>query len=79
MVSYKEFNNLFWIKKHELDRSQLCMFGANYIESLQLLMPTMCINKGDNEDSDYEEQLLISSKQIIILECQRRLITSKID
>ena len=55
------------------------MFGAKYIESLQLLMPTMCINKGDDEDSDYEEQVLISSKQIIILESQRRLITSKID
>lgn len=34
IVSYKDFNNLFGIKKHELDRNQLCMFGAKYIESL---------------------------------------------
>ena len=58
-VSYQEFNSLFGIKKHELDRSQLIMFGAKYLSTLQLFMPTMSMNRGDAEDSDYEEEVLI--------------------
>jgi hypothetical protein len=54
-VSYQEFNNVFGIKKHELDRSQLLMFSAKYLDTLKLFMPTIGINKGDDEDSEYEE------------------------
>jgi len=30
-VDYTEFNTLFGIKKHELDRAQLIMFGSKYL------------------------------------------------
>jgi len=36
------------------------MFAALYMNTLFLHMPTMDINKGEFEDSDYEEEVLIS-------------------
>lgn len=73
-VTYSEFNNLFGIKKHELDRSQLILFATHYLETLKLHMPTMAANKGDDEDSEYEELIKISqSKLITIANCRKFL------
>lgn len=36
------------------------MFSAHLLNSLYLHMPTMELNKGDAEDSDYEEEVNIS-------------------
>ena len=48
------------MKKHELDRSQLKMFVSKYLQMLHLHMPTMNVNRGDDEDSNYEEEILIA-------------------
>lgn len=61
---YSEFNQLFGIKKHELEWSHLVMFCDKYLKTLHLFMPTMSINMGDKEDSDYEEEVHISQKKI---------------
>ena len=37
-------------------------------------MPTMSINKGDKEDSDYEEEVLIAKREIKTLAYARKLI-----
>lgn len=37
-------------------------------------MPTMSINKGDKEDSDYEEEVLIAQREIKTLAYARKLI-----
>ena len=73
-VKYSEFNSLFGIKKHELDRSQLMMFGAKYLSTLKLFMPTMSLNRGDDEDSEYEETIIIKQRQIKCLINARKIV-----
>lgn len=75
-VAYTEFNNLFAIKKHELDRSQLVLFANKYLETLKLHMPTMAANKGEDEDSDYEELIQIAPMKLATLANSRKLLTS---
>jgi hypothetical protein len=50
------------------------MFAYKLFEILYLLMPTMSINKGDKEDSDYEEEVLIAQREIKSLAYARKLI-----
>lgn len=40
------------------------MFGSKYLDALHLEMPTMRLNKGDDEDSDFEETILIGEREI---------------
>ena len=40
------------------------MLGALLMQTLFLLMPTLLLNKGEAEDSDYEEEANISMKKI---------------
>jgi len=58
--TYPEFNKIFGVKKHELNLSMLTIFCYKYLQTLKLFMPTMSMNKGDEEDSDYEEEVRIS-------------------
>ena len=50
------------------------MFLSIYLNSLFLNMPTMNINKGDEEDSDDEEEVLISERGIDVVTHARRSI-----
>lgn len=50
------------------------MFLSIYLNSLFLNMPTMNINKGDEEDSDDEEEVLISERGIDVVTHARRAI-----
>ncbi len=50
------------------------MFAYKLFEILYLLMPTMSINKGDKEDSDYEEEVLIAKREIKTIAYARKLI-----
>jgi hypothetical protein len=72
--SYSEFNSLFGIKKHELDRSLLTIFCYKYLGLLCLFMPTMKYNRGDEEDSDYEEEVSITRKKWDCLASARRIM-----
>lgn len=71
---YSEFNSLFGIKKHELDRSLLMIFCYKYLSTLFLFMPTMHCNKGDEEDSDYEEEVRISHRKAECLANARKIV-----
>lgn len=62
-VQYSDFNRLFGIKKHELDRQQLMMFGTKYLGLLELSVPNPK-RRGRSEDSDYEEKFIITQKEI---------------
>lgn len=66
-----EFNNLFGIKKHELDKSQLMMFGSKYLQTLELFAPTMDVI-GDDE-SDHEELFYIKQRDIYSIVSERRI------
>ena len=35
------------------------MFGAKFLSTFKLFMPTMDMNRGDDENSDYEEEIFI--------------------
>jgi len=72
--SYSEFNSLFGIKKHELDRSLLIIFCYKYLGLLSLFMPTMKYNRGDEEDSDYEEEVSITRTKWDCLASARRIM-----
>ena len=61
-------------KKEEIDRSQLIMFCALLLQTMFLHMPTMELNKGDAEDSDYEEEVNINTKKIECVVHMRKLI-----
>jgi hypothetical protein len=75
---YSEFNSLFGIKKHELDSSQLQMFGAKFLSTFKLFMPTMDMNRGDDENSDYEEEIFIQQKEISIVASARRVLSFQV-
>ena len=50
------------------------MFGAKFLSTFELFMPTMNLNKGDEERSDYEEEIFIQQKQIDIVASARKII-----
>ena len=75
---YSEFNSLFGIKKHELDSSQLQMFGAKFLSTFKLFMPTMDMNRGEDENSDYEEEIFIQQKEISIVSSSRRILNFQV-
>ena len=73
-MSYCDFFKIFGVKKHELDRSQLKMFVSKYLQLLHLHMPTMNVNRGDDEDSNYEEEILIAQKKLVTLANARKVV-----
>lgn len=50
------------------------MLGALLLQTLFLHMPTMELNKGDAEDSDYEEEVNISMRKIECVVHMRKLL-----
>lgn len=50
------------------------MFAGLLLKTLFLHMPTMELNKGDLEDSDYEEEVNIGQKKIECVIHMRKLL-----
>ena len=50
------------------------MLGGMLLHTLFLHMPTMELNKGDAEDSDYEEEVNISMRKIECVVHMRKLL-----
>lgn len=50
------------------------MFSAMVLQTLHLHMPTMELNKGEAEDSDYEEEVNIAQKKIECVTHMRKLL-----
>jgi hypothetical protein len=57
-----------------LDRSQIVMLAALLLQTLFLHMPTMELNKGDAEDSDYEEEANINMLKVECVVHIRKLL-----
>jgi hypothetical protein len=64
------------VSMHEdaIDRSQLIMLAALLLQTLFLHMPTMELNKGDAEDSDYEEEVNIGMRKLECVVHMRKLL-----
>ena len=54
------------------------MFGYRFLSTFKLFMPTIQMNKGDDEDSDYEEGIYIQQKEILSVTNARRIIKGNI-
>lgn len=52
----------------------LTIFCYKYLNTLKLFMPTMQWNKGEDEDSDYEEEVYIKQKNIHCITYYRRVV-----
>lgn len=50
------------------------MIAALLMQALFLHMPTMELNKGDAEDSDYEEEVNVSLRKIEVVVHMRKLL-----
>jgi len=50
------------------------MLAALVLNTLFLHMPTMDLNKGDDEDSDYEEEVNINMRKIDSVAHMRKLL-----
>eukprot|EP00347_Sterkiella_histriomuscorum_P005987 403354508 len=57
-----------------VDRSQHIMMAAYFLQTCFLHMPTMELNKGDLEDSDFEEEVNIAKKKIECIMHIRKLL-----
>ena len=65
------------MNKKDLTRTQLHLIAHLYLKTLFLHMPTMELNKGDEEDSDYEERAKIDNRKIDNIAYVRRIIEVK--
>jgi hypothetical protein len=53
------------------------MFGYRFLSTFKLFMPTMSMNRGDDEDSEYEEEIYISQKDVLSVANSRRVLDNK--
>ena len=51
------------------------MFGAKFLSTFKLFMPTMDMSRGDDENSDYEEEIFIQQREISIVASARRILS----
>lgn len=61
-MPYNKIWTFFGVNRADLSRPQLHLVAYLYLTTLFLYLPTMELNKGDDEDSENEEQALISNK-----------------
>ena len=47
-----------------VDRSQVLLLAWHMLQTMFLHMPTMEFNKGDQEDSDYEETVEVAPRKV---------------
>ena len=76
-LEYRNIWTYFGLTKSDLTRAELHLISHLYLKTLFLFMPTMSMNKGDDEDSDHEEKVLISNKKIENVAFVRRILTVK--
>ena len=74
---YQNIWTIFGLNKKDLTRTQLHLVAYLYLRTLFLHLPTMELNKGDDEDSDFEEKAIIRNKSIDTIAYLRRIIEVK--
>ena len=76
-LPYQRIWTFFGLNKKDLTRTQLHLVAYLYLRTLFLHLPTMELNKGDDEDSDFEEKAIINNKPIDTIAYLRRIIEVK--
>lgn len=76
-LDYLKIWTYFGLNKLDLTRTQLHFVSYLYLKTLFLYLPTMELNRGDDEDSENEEQALIANKPIDCVCAVRNIITVK--
>ena len=74
---YQDIWITFGLNKKDLTRTQLHLVAYLYLKTLHLHLPTMHLNKGDDEDSDHEEQASIKKRKISVMAYSRRVMEVK--
>ena len=74
ILPYQNIWAHFGLKKQDLLRCELHLVAHLYLKMLFLNLPTMDLNKGDEEDSDTSEKAMISVKHIDVVTFVRRII-----
>ena len=64
ILPYQNIWSTFGLIKKDMTWSELKLVTYLYLKTLFLNLPTMDLNKGDDEDSDTEEKAMISVKPI---------------
>ena len=73
-VSYQELEKKFGLDVSAANQSEKLMISSFLMQIAQLKMPTMDINRGDQEDSENEEQVLIDLAPIDTAAYRRALV-----
>lgn len=76
-LPYQNIWTFFGLNKKDLTRTQLHLVAYLYLRTLFLHMPTIELNKGEDEDSDFEEKAIIRNKPIDTIAYLRRIIEVK--
>ena len=76
-LPYRDIWTHFGLNKKDLTRTQLHLVAYLYLRTLFLHLPTMDLNRGDDEDSDFEEKAIIRTKPITTIAYLRRVIEVK--
>ena len=61
-LPYNNIWSIFGVSKFDLSKAELLLISYLYLKTLYLFMPTISLNKGDEEDSDHEEKAWIAAK-----------------
>ena len=76
-LPYRGIWSNFGLIKLDLTRTELHLITHLYLNTLSLFLPTMELNKGDDEDSENEEKALIQNKHIETVTYTRRMVEMK--
>ena len=74
VLSYLNIWTDFGLIKVDLIYTELHLVAYLYLKTLVLYLPTMDLNKGDEEDSETEEKAMISKKPIVTVTSVRRIM-----
>ena len=61
------------MSKCDLTKGELLLIAYLYLKTLYLFMPTINLNKGDEEDSDHEEKAWVAAKTLENIAYSRRI------
>ena len=77
ILPYSDIWKHFGLNKLDLTRADLHLISYLYLKTLNLFMPTIGFSKGDDEDSDHEEKVIIAKKPISSIAYKRRILDVK--
>ena len=73
-LAYSNIWAHFGVSKVDLSKAELLLISYLYLKTLYLFMPTISLNKGDEEDSDHEEKAWVAAKPLENVAYSRRVL-----